>query len=697
MKEELKASNIYNVQQIQFGVDNCIEQIDSIVTQFSLNDNIDVKSDLQDVASTMLMKTEFEHYLQISDYLAEIGLFIIDDQYMITSKTSLKPYLYYNLILTYDDETVKNAFAEALIKPESAIIPSNQVNFYNQSEEFLTFIKYVPGMNADESANLIFWVDAEYIEELVNVEGRMLEYIILDSEYQEVFSTITNSYDMYEIYEYIEAGNTSFEYMGQLIAVQESENSGLKFISITALDSVYAVINQSSKDLILAMILIFVIGAIVIYISMGFTYKPIANVSQRMLEYVPKKNDDKNEIQFIEESLDYLVNKNEKLFDNTKKSSKIYLLRSLLQGAVGSREEFNVLGKGYELHWNKEYFTVFSIVFCEKDEKFQVPSEKLEVTLNNYFTGYVFRELQCKYTFIANLSEQELTVFHDGVQDLNQVLHDEYEGVSICIGIGNVYRETRDIPKSYAEATVAADYRFVRGMDSVIVQQDLITEQNITYPYHLLEKFKAAFKNQNEKTTYETLDEIVTYVKTNHCPIHYARSICYDLISILSEAFDNMGAVDVSKKIDGYYNKILADSLTVEEMIEVSRNICTNLQAYVREDNKKKSQELLEDIKLEIMHNCFDINFSVEGLADMFDMTFPGISALFKNKTGQTIIEYVTEIRMEKAKYYLENTDMSVAKITEEIGYISPSSFIRKFKGIYGVTPKQYASSYRLK
>ena len=65
-------------------------------------------------------------------------------------------------------------------------------------------------------------------------------------------------------------------------------------------------------------------------------------------------------------------------------------------------------------------------------------------------------------------------------------------------------------------------------------------------------------------------------------------------------------------------------------------------------------------------------------------------SKLFKEEMGQSFIEYVTGIRMEKAKELLSKTDKSMKEICNEIGYADPNYFSRTFKKNVGFTPTEF-------
>ena len=65
-------------------------------------------------------------------------------------------------------------------------------------------------------------------------------------------------------------------------------------------------------------------------------------------------------------------------------------------------------------------------------------------------------------------------------------------------------------------------------------------------------------------------------------------------------------------------------------------------------------------------------------------------STVFKEKTGQSFVEYLTNLRMEKAKEYLRETGLCTYEIAERIGFADPHYFSLTFRRRTGMTPKQY-------
>jgi YesN/AraC family two-component response regulator len=66
------------------------------------------------------------------------------------------------------------------------------------------------------------------------------------------------------------------------------------------------------------------------------------------------------------------------------------------------------------------------------------------------------------------------------------------------------------------------------------------------------------------------------------------------------------------------------------------------------------------------------------------------LSSLFKKHTGVTVVEYITEVRLSKAKEYLKIPGYSMSEIAKKIGMKSARYFSSSFKEKYGLTPTEY-------
>ena len=87
-----------------------------------------------------------------------------------------------------------------------------------------------------------------------------------------------------------------------------------------------------------------------------------------------------------------------------------------------------------------------------------------------------------------------------------------------------------------------------------------------------------------------------------------------------------------------------------------------------------------------IEHNFYR-SISLEEVSQAVHMNTAYFSTLFKKQTGKKYIDYVTDLRMEKARKLILNTDLKIGAIAEMVGYGSTKHFTRIYKEKFGTTP----------
>jgi two-component system response regulator YesN len=84
---------------------------------------------------------------------------------------------------------------------------------------------------------------------------------------------------------------------------------------------------------------------------------------------------------------------------------------------------------------------------------------------------------------------------------------------------------------------------------------------------------------------------------------------------------------------------------------------------------------------------------SLQTVASHVNVSSNHFSAIFRKETGETFIEYLTTVRMEKAKELLTCTAMKTSEVGFEVGYKDPHYFSFIFKRLQGMSPKEYRKS----
>jgi AraC-like DNA-binding protein len=78
---------------------------------------------------------------------------------------------------------------------------------------------------------------------------------------------------------------------------------------------------------------------------------------------------------------------------------------------------------------------------------------------------------------------------------------------------------------------------------------------------------------------------------------------------------------------------------------------------------------------------------NVENLADKLLISRSKLDRKIKALTGNTANEFIRNIRLEKAKQFLENSDYSISEISYKTGFSSPSYFTKCYKIQFGILP----------
>jgi signal transduction histidine kinase/ligand-binding sensor domain-containing protein/DNA-binding response OmpR family regulator len=110
---------------------------------------------------------------------------------------------------------------------------------------------------------------------------------------------------------------------------------------------------------------------------------------------------------------------------------------------------------------------------------------------------------------------------------------------------------------------------------------------------------------------------------------------------------------------------------------------------------ESESARLMQKVLLYIEENLTDINLSVEGLSKHVGMSRSTLYNKMLELTGQTPVDYIRTLKLNKAAALLEKSDMNVAQIAYSTGFATPNYFAKAFKAKFNLSPSEYASLKR--
>ncbi|MCR4924340.1 MAG: response regulator [Lachnospiraceae bacterium] len=136
----------------------------------------------------------------------------------------------------------------------------------------------------------------------------------------------------------------------------------------------------------------------------------------------------------------------------------------------------------------------------------------------------------------------------------------------------------------------------------------------------------------------------------------------------------------------------LPEIMALENADELKSWFVTKIAAAahnVRNNREEKSTDIIKTAKSYINEN-FASDISLDDVSRVVNISPYYFSKIFKEESGFNFIEYLTNIRIEKAKELLKESDYSMKEICSKCGYTDPNYFSRSFKKNVGVTPTEY-------
>ncbi|WP_246553629.1 response regulator [Paenibacillus tritici] len=324
----------------------------------------------------------------------------------------------------------------------------------------------------------------------------------------------------------------------------------------------------------------------------------------------------------------------------------------------------------------------------------------IQNVINECLTGH-----PCSISFVASENEFILVLCtpqtpsaHSISATCEQIIGNlqKYLRLDASVGIGRACLLAGQLEDSYKDALTALVYKFYTGHASVLyikdIQPDTETLQS-TFFYKFQARLMNELKAGHTDTVIGLMEQLFTKLAGPKLKIEYVQSICAEMIFTSARAL---------YEIDEDIRQVLSDRITIMDKLYQQKNITDlkaymlsllhDLSAYIAGKNTSKNSRIISRIR-SIVQEGYASELSVSRIAEEVYLTPNYISLLFKKETGGTITDYITQIRIGKAKELLLNTDLKVMEISERVGYENPHYFSTVFKKNVGLHPLKFRSA----
>lgn len=694
LQEQYLQNSSKNLSRTISDINQDLVRVDMITEHMLINSGVRPTFNLDEVENAISIINELRKYTISNNFIREIAVYFHGDNFVYSSQTSntLDKFITNNYY--YVNQQSREIFVQLLQSGSEGVMPYQDIRILGQTHNLLTVVK--PVNIAGNKGSMVFFIDQIYPESMrqggiyVFDENNMplREINIGKSEHKELYSSqLLNAFN--EGQSFTALGDSK----SKLFAIIDTvPNYNWKVAYIGDEQAIYGDFKAMQILFWILLSLVILVSVIFTAVNMALNYNPLRKLSKTAKELYDNEHQGVNsEWTSIKDTLTYLFDENNKIKKQSVPAVRASFLQQLLKGRIETQEEFEQKADEYDMRQLCED-RLFVLVCCFKSSKNVLDVPSVQEIVNTQLSGFC-REHSEKntYIFVGAVTQKQCEKLPYLLLNVHSLLT-KASGKSVTVAVSSMHDSYSEIPTAFMEASLAFDYRFVKGWNNIIEYSELVLNDRMgaAYPQQLFEKLTNQIKNGSPDQISLALDNIVAYIKNTDLPLYYAKGLCYQLINNISVIIAELGEMAHVKQNPLSYATTLAEFETADELIVAVKNICMNICDYVRESAQMQKTSNIQDIKNYIDNACLDVNFSIQNVADEFGMTLPTLSLFFKNNTGSNVSDYATNVRMKAAKEMLLQGSKKLEDIAEEVGYMSASSFIRRFKAMYGITPGQF-------
>lgn len=274
-----------------------------------------------------------------------------------------------------------------------------------------------------------------------------------------------------------------------------------------------------------------------------------------------------------------------------------------------------------------------------------------------------------------------------------------YDNLEYYAGVGKMVSRLRELRDCYNEADKVFSSRFVENWNRVVYQGNYLPGAVADIDIYNVYSVEDSRKMIRQFLRNGTLDEVPSFIKgyfgknsqDNLRSLMMRQYICMDIyFSVIAfgeeiqlskeELIENCG------EIRGLTNHIAGLDSTKQYIRELLENVLLLRDSA----SGRKYSDILLKAKSYITENYMQEDMSLNRLASHVNMSPSYFSSVFSQESGMTFVEYLTEVRMDKAKELLMCSNQKTSEIGYQVGYKDSHYFNYIFKKTQKCSPKEY-------
>lgn len=283
-------------------------------------------------------------------------------------------------------------------------------------------------------------------------------------------------------------------------------------------------------------------------------------------------------------------------------------------------------------------------------------------------------------------------------QNLKQAMKN-YTQLEYFGGIGSTVPRIRSLKQSFREADRAFAARFVEEANQIISQKEFEKSQmeeglkmqgvvQIGKSREMLQKF---LSNGTREEVKAFSDAYISRIEEENIRSTMVRQ--YVVIDVCIVILSFCERISSANRLQEEAEELQKMMQKIHSLSEIKKYVVRLLNEAIElrdAESGRRYSDLIAAAKKEIENHYMTEEISLNTVAISVGMSPSYFSSIFSKEAGKTFVEYLTEVRIEKAKEFLMCSSMKTSEIGYEVGYKDPHYFSYIFKKVQGCSPKEY-------
>ncbi|MEG0688887.1 MAG: AraC family transcriptional regulator, partial [Hungatella sp.] len=265
-------------------------------------------------------------------------------------------------------------------------------------------------------------------------------------------------------------------------------------------------------------------------------------------------------------------------------------------------------------------------------------------------------------------------------RDVRLLLHTD-----LSVVVSREFKTPEDMMQQVEDVNIIRRDFYGRGEEIIYLSEIVLNSEYYEVEVERIKKLMLdAIQNKEEALIILYADRLVETMGHGHVVSRiYVHHVFYDILLSFYEQYRVHDKTRLFEIVD-----LLLSYKSSDQILDKLKHVLN--EVLKKPSNAIEDTHTIAEKIQNIIHDEYGTDLSLDELAGRVNLAPAYVSYLFKKETGNTIVKYITDYRMEKARQWLDDRELKIVQVGKTCGYENQPYFNRLFKNYHGVTPRQY-------